>query len=113
MKTEVHSITFGGIGGQGVLKASEIAGWAAMYDGYHIKKSEVHGMAQRGGSVMSHIRISADSSWSPQIPKGRAHMVIALEPTEAVRVLVTSFEKRADQLYYRSTDIGVSLSGDD
>jgi indolepyruvate ferredoxin oxidoreductase beta subunit len=51
---KVYSITFGGIGGQGVLKASEICGWAAMFAGYHVKKSEVHGMSQRGGSVESH-----------------------------------------------------------
>ena len=51
MADKTYNITFGGTGGQGILKAAEICGWAAMFAGYHVKKSEVHGMAQRGGSV--------------------------------------------------------------
>ena len=48
---------------------------------------ETFGVSQRGGSVMSHLRISKQSVWSPQIPRGQAHIVVALEPTEAVRVI--------------------------
>jgi indolepyruvate ferredoxin oxidoreductase beta subunit len=56
-------------------------------NGLVVTIGETFGASQRGGSVMSHLRASADESQSPQIPKGRAHMVIALEPIEAVRVL--------------------------
>jgi len=55
--------------------------------GLQITIGETFGASQRGGSVMSHLRISAASTWSPQIPAGRAHMVVALEPIEALRVL--------------------------
>jgi indolepyruvate ferredoxin oxidoreductase beta subunit len=56
--------------------------------GLQITIGETFGASQRGGSVMSHLRISAASTWSPQIPAGRAHMVVALEPIEALRVLM-------------------------
>ena len=54
------NILFCGTGGQGVLKAAEVCGWAAVYAGLHAKKSEVHGMAQRGGSVESHVRFGKE-----------------------------------------------------
>ncbi len=54
----------------------------------NITIGETFGASQRGGSVMSHLRISAQSYWSPQIPKGQCHLVISLEPTEAIRVLM-------------------------
>jgi indolepyruvate ferredoxin oxidoreductase beta subunit len=55
--------------------------------GYRVTIGETFGMSQRGGSVMSHLRVSETSTWSPQIPKGRADILIALEPVEAVRVM--------------------------
>jgi indolepyruvate ferredoxin oxidoreductase beta subunit len=55
--------------------------------GFSVSIGEVFGASQRGESVMSHLRISAESHLSLQIPRGRAHMVVALEPTEAVRML--------------------------
>jgi indolepyruvate ferredoxin oxidoreductase beta subunit len=57
--------------------------------GYKVTIGETFGMSQRGGSVMSHLRVSKASAWSPQIPKGRADVLIALEPIEAVRVMKT------------------------
>jgi len=75
MSDQAFSITFGGVGGQGILKASEICGWAAMYAGYHVKKSEVHGMAQRGGSVESHLRFGK-KVYSPLIPAGSADFLV-------------------------------------
>ena len=57
--------------------------------GYRITIGETFGMSQRGGAVMSHIRVSARTQWSPQIPRGKADMVVALEPVEAIRVLMT------------------------
>lgn len=85
MNDTVHSITFGGIGGQGVLKASEICGWAALYAGYHVKKSEVHGMAQRGGSVESHLRFGK-RVYSPLISSGGADFLVCFHHDEHPRL---------------------------
>ena len=86
MNNKVYSITFGGIGGQGVLKASEICGWAAMFAGYHVKKSEVHGMSQRGGSVESHVRFGK-RVYSPLVPAGGADFLVCFHPEEHPRLL--------------------------
>jgi indolepyruvate ferredoxin oxidoreductase beta subunit len=85
MNDQAFSITFGGVGGQGILKASEICGWAAMYAGYHVKKSEVHGMAQRGGSVESHLRFGK-KVYSPLIPAGRADFLVCFHHDERPRL---------------------------
>src|SRR5512136_972113 len=85
MNDKVYSVTFGGIGGQGILKASEIAGWAAMFEGYHVKKSEVHGMAQRGGSVESHLRFGK-KVFSPLIPQGKADYLVCFDQAEGERL---------------------------
>lgn len=76
-----------GVGGQGNVLGSRLIGNVLACKGYAITIGETFGASQRGGSVMSHMRISAHGSFSPQIPKGRAHMVVSLEPLEAVRVL--------------------------
>jgi indolepyruvate ferredoxin oxidoreductase, beta subunit len=76
-----------GVGGQGNVMASRILGNVLSGKGYTVTIGETFGASQRGGSVMSHLRISAHRTWSPQIPKGRAHILISLEPTEAIRVL--------------------------
>ncbi len=86
MNNKVCSITFGGIGGQGVLKASEICGWAAMFAGYHVKKSEVHGMSQRGGSVESHVRFGK-RVFSPLVPAGGADFLVCFHQEEHPRLL--------------------------
>ena len=82
------NILFCGIGGQGVLKASEICGTAALLQGCHIKKSEVHGMAQRGGSVESHVRISSQSEtiYSPLIIPHQADYLVCFHSDEAKRL---------------------------
>jgi indolepyruvate ferredoxin oxidoreductase beta subunit len=82
---KVWNITFGGIGGQGVLKASEICGWAAMLAGYHVKKSEVHGMAQRGGSVESHLRFGK-KVYSPLVAAGQADYLVCFHQEEHERL---------------------------
>ena len=91
MKTEksnICNILFVGTGGQGVLSASEVVGWAAMFDGRHVKKSEVHGMAQRGGSVESHLRFGEGSEkvYSPLIPKGKVDFLISFHKDERDRM---------------------------
>ena len=84
-KNKVYSVTFGGIGGQGVLKAAELCGWAAMFAGYHVKKSEVHGMAQRGGSVESHVRFGK-RVFSPLVPAGGADFLVCFHRDEQPRL---------------------------
>ncbi|MDD5255591.1 MAG: indolepyruvate oxidoreductase subunit beta [Candidatus Omnitrophica bacterium] len=84
-KPKTTNILFCGIGGQGVLKASEVAAWAAVLSGYEVKKSEVHGMAQRGGSVESHVRFGS-RVFSPLIPKGRAQFLVPFYAAEAARL---------------------------
>ncbi len=74
-----------GVGGQGAILASDIIGKAAVISGLPIRAAETHGMAQRGGSVVNHIRLGADLG--SMIPKKGADVLLALEPMEAVRYL--------------------------
>ena len=85
MADKTYNITFGGTGGQGILKAAEICGWAAMFAGYHVKKSEVHGMAQRGGSVESHVRFGK-KVFSPVVSTGCADVLVCFHPEEHDRL---------------------------
>jgi indolepyruvate ferredoxin oxidoreductase beta subunit len=73
-----------GVGGQGVVLASDIIGETAIAAGYDVKKTDTLGMAQRGGSVVSHVRM-ADKVFSPLIPEGRADLLLAFEKLEAAR----------------------------
>ncbi len=84
-----YNVIITGVGGQGNVMASRIVGNMLSRKGLSVTIGETFGASQRGGSVMSHLRISTGSSWSPQIPKGQGHLVISLEPTEAIRVLAT------------------------
>lgn len=76
-----------GVGGQGNVLASLLIGAVLVDQGYKITIGETYGASQRGGSVMSHLRISRTRQYGPLIPPGRADLVLALEPTEAARVL--------------------------
>lgn len=76
-----------GVGGQGTVLASKLIASAAMRLGNTVHSAETIGMAQRGGSVTSHIRIG-DNAYSPLIPTGSADVIIAFEPAEAVRNLM-------------------------
>ncbi|MFQ6122319.1 MAG: indolepyruvate oxidoreductase subunit beta [Dehalococcoidales bacterium] len=73
-----------GAGGQGIIFASDILGETAIAAGYDVKKTDTLGMAQRGGSVISHLRI-APQVWSPLIKKGEVDILLALEKLEAAR----------------------------
>jgi indolepyruvate ferredoxin oxidoreductase beta subunit len=79
------NIIFCGIGGQGVLKAGEVCAIAALLEGHHVKKSEVHGMAQRGGAVESHLRFGK-KIYSPLIPFGQADYLVSCHQEEAFRM---------------------------
>lgn len=73
-----------GVGGQGILLMSDVLAEAARLSGFDVKKSEVHGMSQRGGSVFSHVRWG-DEVFSPSIPRGCADFILAFEVIEAAR----------------------------
>ena len=73
-----------GVGGQGVVLASYVLSQVAMSEGFDVKQSEVHGMAQRGGSVSSHFRFG-DKVWSALVPMGAADLLMAFEALEALR----------------------------
>lgn len=75
-----------GVGGQGTVLASRIIAAAAMEEGSAVHSAETIGMAQRGGSVTSHVRVG-DGAYSPLIPRGSAELLLAFEPAEAVRNL--------------------------
>lgn len=75
-----------GVGGQGVILASKLIAYAAMGKGLQVRTSETIGMSQRGGSVVSHVRMG-ETVHSPMIPKGSADVLMAFEPAEAVRNL--------------------------
>ena len=80
------NILFCGVGGQGILLASELTAHALLAKGFDAKKSEVHGMAQRGGSVEAHLRYGK-KVYSPLIELGRADILVAFEMLEAARYL--------------------------
>ncbi len=80
-------IILAGVGGQGVLSLSAIIATAALDEKLHVKQSEVHGMAQRGGAVTAHLRLSSSAIDSDIIPLGAASMILSLEPLESLRYL--------------------------
>lgn len=85
------SVLFAGVGGQGIVLASKILAKVAFNSGLMVKESELHGMAQRGGSVVSHVRFG-DKVHSPLIPLGKADILVSLEELEGLRYI--SFLKK-------------------
>ncbi len=84
MKTD---IILAGVGGQGILSIATAIGTAALKNGLHLKQAETHGMSQRGGAVVSHMRISDKPIYSDLIPEGEADLILSIEPMEAMRYL--------------------------
>jgi indolepyruvate ferredoxin oxidoreductase beta subunit len=82
-----QDIILAGVGGQGILSIAFVIDNAALKQGLDFKQAEVHGMAQRGGAVQSHLRISDKPVFSDLIPKGAADMILSVEPLESVRYL--------------------------
>ncbi len=82
-----QDLIIAGVGGQGILTIAELIARSAVRAGLNIKQSEVHGMAQRGGAVVAHLRISQEKVHSDLVPQGRAGLVLAVEPLEALRQL--------------------------
>jgi len=81
MATKVTNIVIAGLGGEGVLKASDIVAEVAFRAGLDVKKSEIHGMSQRGGSVSSDVRFG-EKVYSPMVPAGEADYLVVLSPDQ-------------------------------
>jgi indolepyruvate ferredoxin oxidoreductase, beta subunit len=99
----VFNILIAGVGGQGVLLTSKIIAEAALLQGLDVKQSEVHGMAQRGGSVLSQVRFG-DQVFSPIVAEGEADLLIGFEPLETARYL--HFLREDGTVVYNTRPIG-------
>ena len=117
---ETKNIMIVGVGGQGSLLASKLLGHLLMEQGYDVKVSEVHGMSQRGGSVVTYVRYG-DKVNSPVIDKGEADFIVSFELLEAARWLeylkpdgqiVTSAD-RSHACYYRGRQVPRESGGED
>ncbi len=82
-----QDIILAGVGGQGILSIAFVIDNAALKEGLNFKQAEVHGMAQRGGAVQSHLRLSDGYIWSDLISRGEADLILSVEPLEALRYL--------------------------
>jgi len=80
-----YDVILAGVGGQGVLSVASIIAHAALEEGLQVRQSEVHGMAQRGGAVLAHMRISDKEIAGDLVPRGGADLIIAMEPLESLR----------------------------
>jgi indolepyruvate ferredoxin oxidoreductase beta subunit len=78
-------VILAGVGGQGVLSVAAIIARAAVSEGLTVRQSEVHGMAQRGGAVLAHMRISDGKIASDLVPRGNADIILSMEPLESLR----------------------------
>ena len=83
-KKPVTNVILAGVGGQGSILASHLLAEAALKDGKDVKLAETYGGATRGGSVLAHVRIG--EAWSPRTPEDQAHVIVAMEPLEGLRV---------------------------
>lgn len=99
---ETKSIMLVGVGGQGTLLASRILGNVLLSQGYDVKVSEVHGMSQRGGSVVTYIRYGS-KVYSPVIEKGQADLIVSFEALEAARWV--SYLKKGGRLVMNTQEI--------
>jgi indolepyruvate ferredoxin oxidoreductase beta subunit len=115
---KVTNVVVAGLGGQGVLKGTDILADVALRAGYDVKKSEIKGMSQRGGSVTGDVRFG-DRVFSPMVPSGEADFLLVLEPTQVephrymlgpVGVLITPDAVSVSQLPGRKT-LNVALLG--
>jgi indolepyruvate ferredoxin oxidoreductase beta subunit len=86
MSEQITNVLMAGVGGQGILLASEILSEAAMLAGFDVKKSEIHGMSQRGGCVVSHVRYGRQV-FSPIVPEGEGDILFGFELMETCRSL--------------------------
>jgi indolepyruvate ferredoxin oxidoreductase beta subunit len=118
MPNRVTNVVVAGLGGQGVLKATDILAEVALRAGHDVKKSEIKGMSQRGGSVTSDVRFG-EAVLSPMVPPGEADFLLVLEPTQVDPhkhylkpggTLITPEAVRADELPNKKA-LNVALLG--
>jgi indolepyruvate ferredoxin oxidoreductase, beta subunit len=118
MSNKVTNVVVAGLGGQGVLRGTDILADAALRAGYDVKKSEIKGMSQRGGSVTGDVRFGAQV-FSPMVPSGEADYLLVLEPTQVEPnrhvlrpggVLITPDAVEAQALPHKRT-LNVALLG--
>ena len=81
-----YNVVITGVGGQGILTAANLLGWAALHAGYKVRVGEVHGMSQRFGSVIAYVRFGEDV-YGAMVPEGKADVILAFEPVEALRYI--------------------------
>lgn len=89
MSSSLVNLVIAGVGGQGNVLASQIIGRTAVACGWKVASADTFGVSQRGGSVMSHLRLAPQGSYGPLVPPKRAHIILGLEPLETARVLST------------------------
>jgi indolepyruvate ferredoxin oxidoreductase beta subunit len=82
-----YDVILSGVGGQGVLSVASIIAHAAVSEGLSVRQSEVHGMAQRGGAVLSHMRIASGKISGDLVPRGGADLILSMEPLESLRYI--------------------------
>jgi len=87
MKEDPLNIIITGVGGQGNVLASRIIASAAVQDGLYVSVGETYGATQRGGAVMSHVRLSEETQYGPLMPKGKSHIILGFEPVESLRTI--------------------------
>jgi len=87
LEKSLLNIIITGVGGQGNVIASQIFASAAVQDGFYVSVGETYGAAQRGGAVMSHVRLSEETQYGPLIPEGRVHIILGFEPVECLRTV--------------------------
>ncbi|NVM16657.1 MAG: indolepyruvate oxidoreductase subunit beta [Candidatus Lokiarchaeota archaeon] len=85
MEIKTYNLLNVGVGGQGVIRATQILSYAAILEDYKVRTAETHGMAQRGGSVASYLRFGTEVE-GPLIPRGKTNTILAFEASEAVRI---------------------------
>jgi len=115
--SKVKSILFAGVGGQGILRASDVTCMAMMEAGFDVKKSEVHGMAQRGGCVTSHVRYG-EKVYSPLAEPGTIETLVSFEKMEALRYLKflsknASIILNTEEIYPPAVNMGDAAYPDD
>jgi indolepyruvate ferredoxin oxidoreductase beta subunit len=91
-------VILAGVGGQGVLSVAAIIAQAAVKEGLEVRQSEVHGMAQRGGAVLAHLRIADKGIASDLVPRGSADLILSMEPLESLRYAAWLSPRRAGAL---------------
>jgi len=97
------NIILSGVGGQGILTIAYLLDNASVANSYHFKQAEIHGMAQRGGAIQTHLRISDKPIFSDLIPQARADLILSVEPLEVNRYL--SYLKKDGAVVSSSTPV--------